>query len=294
VVPESLIDFATPSCPTPDIALARQRELLERYGNHRLVVPAVAPHSPYSVSAANLVREAELAEEFGALLIIHLAETRWEVEKIAADKGVSPVAYLADLGILSDRTVAAHCVHVSESDLDLLGEFEVGIASNPVSNLKLASGLAPLPQMLARGLKVAFGTDGAASNNTLDLLRDAQLASLVYKGITGDPTIIPARTVVEMLTIGGARVLGLADKVGTLEPGKRADVICIALDQPRAIPAYDPFSHLVYAARAADVTHVVVDGRVVVRGRELKTVDVPALLVDVRMATDAVRQMIQH
>jgi 5-methylthioadenosine/S-adenosylhomocysteine deaminase len=246
------------------------------------------------VSAANLVKEAELAEEFGAPLIIHLAETRWEVEKITAEKGVSPVAYLADLGILSERTIAAHCVHVSEADLDLLGEFEVGIASNPVSNLKLASGLAPLPQMLARGLKVAFGTDGAASNNTLDLLRDAQLASLIYKGITGDPTCIPARTVVEMLTIGGARVLGLAEKIGTLEPGKRADIICVALDRPRAVPAYDPFSHLVYAARSADVTHVVVDGRIVVRGRELQTVDVPALLVDVRTATETLRQRIQQ
>ena len=292
IVPESLIDFSTPSCPTPDVALARQREMLTRYGNHPLVVPGVAPHSPYSVSAANLVKEAELAEEFGAPLIIHLAETRWEVEKITTEKGVSPVAYLADLGILSERTIAAHCVHVSEADLDLLGEFEVGIATNPVSNLKLASGLAPLPQMLARGLKVSFGTDGAASNNTLDLLRDAQLASLMYKGFTGDPTCIPARTVVELLTIGGARVLGLADKIGTLDPGKRADVICVALDRPRAVPAYDPFSHLAYAARAADVAHVVVDGRVVVRDRELQTVDVPALLVDVRAATDAVRRRI--
>ncbi len=294
IVPESLIDLPTPSCPTPEAALACQRDLLERYVNHPLVVPAVAPHSPYMVSAANLVKEAELAEEFGAPLIIHLAETRWEVEKITAEKGVSPVAYLADLGILSERTIAAHCVHVSEADLDLLGEFEVGIASNPVSNLKLASGLAPLPQMLARGLKVAFGTDGAASNNTLDLLRDAQLASLIYKGITGDPTCIPARTVVEMLTIGGARVLGLAEKIGTLEPGKRADIICVALDRPRAVPAYDPFSHLVYAARSADVTHVVVDGRIVVRGRELQTVDVPALLVDVRTATETLRQRIQQ
>ena len=292
VVPESMIDFPTPSCPTPAVALERQRELLTKYANHPLVVPAVAPHSPYSVSAANLVKEAELAEEFGAPLVIHVAETRWEVEKIAAEKGVTPVAYLADLGILSDRTVAAHCVHVSEADLDLLGEFEVGVASNPVCNLKLASGLAPLPQMLARGLKVSFGTDGAASNNTLDLLRDAQLAALVYKGTTGDPTSLPARTVVELLTIGGARVLGLADRIGTLEAGKRADVVCFALDRPRALPAYDPFSHLAYAARAADVCHVVVDGRVAVRDRELLTVDVPALLADVREMAETVKARI--
>ena len=289
VVPESLIDFATPSCPTPEIALERQRALLERYRDHPLVVPAVAAHSPYSVSAANLASEAELAEEFGAPLVIHIAETRWEVEKLAAEKGVSPVAYLADLGILSERTVAAHCVHVSEDDVALLAELEVGVASNPVSNLKLGSGVAPVPQMLARGVKVAFGTDGAASNNTLDLLRDAQLAALLYKGLAGDPTCMPARTVLEMLTIGGARVLGIADRVGTLEVGKRADLICMALDRPRCVPVFDPFAHLAYAARSADVRHVVVDGRVVVRDRELTTIDAPALLAEVQEATEVVR-----
>jgi 5-methylthioadenosine/S-adenosylhomocysteine deaminase len=292
VVPEAMIDFATPSCPTPEDALVKQRELLERYRSHPLVVPAVAPHSPYSVSASNLAKEAELAEEFGAPLIIHLAETRWEAEKIKADKGVSPVAYLADLGILSDRTVAAHCVHVSEDDLGLLAEFDVGVATNPVSNLKLASGVAPVPQMLALGIKIGFGTDGAASNNTLDLLRDAQLASLLYKGISGDPTQMQARTVVEMLTIGGARVLGLADRVGTLEPGKRADVVCFALDHPRAVPVYDPYSHMAYAARASDVRHVVVDGRIVVQNRTLVGIDMEELLSEVRQAAARARELL--
>ena len=289
VVPESLIDFATPACPTPAHALARQRELLERFRDDPLVVPAVAPHSPYSVSAENLVKEAELAEEFGAPLIIHLAETRWEVDKIRAAKGVTPVAYLADLGILSERTVAAHCVHVDEADLDLLAEFEVGVASNPASNLKLASGVAPLPQMIARGIKVSFGTDGAASNNTLDLLRDAQMAAMIYKGLSGDPTTMPARTVAELLTIGGARVLGLDQRIGTLEPGKRADVICLAVDSPHATPVYDPFSHLAYAARAADVRHAVVDGEVVVEDRRLTRIDEEALLESVRHAAAKVR-----
>ncbi len=291
VVPEAMIDFPTPSCPTPEHALVKQRELCERYRSHPLVVPAVAPHSPYSVSAPNLVKEAELAEEFGVALIIHVAETRWEAEKIKAEKGVSPVAYLADLGILSERTVAAHCVHVSEDDLDLLGQFEVGVASNPVSNLKLASGVAPVPQMLHRGIKVGFGTDGAASNNTLDLLRDAQLASLLYKGISGDPTCLPARTVAEMLTVGGARVLGLDDRIGTLEAGKRGDVVCLAVDRPHAVPVFDPYSHLAYAARSSDVRHVVVEGRTVIRDRTLVDVDVEGLLAEVREATDRVRRL---
>jgi 5-methylthioadenosine/S-adenosylhomocysteine deaminase len=290
VIPEAMIDFPTPSCPSPEDALVKQRELWERYHDHPLIAPAVAPHSPYSVSAANLVKEAELAEELGVALIIHVAETRWEAEKIKTDKGVSPVAYLADLGILSDRTVAAHCVHVSEEDLGLLAEFDVGVASNPVSNLKLSSGVAPVPQMLAMGIKVGFGTDGAASNNTLDLLRDAQVACLLYKGISGDPTCMPARTVAEMLTIGGARVLGLADRIGTLEVGKRGDVICLAVDRPRAVPTFDPYSHLAYAARSSDVCHVVIEGRTLVRDRALANTDVDALLAEVREATERVRR----
>ena len=293
VVPESLIDFATPSCPAPEYALARQRDLLERYRDDPLVVPAVAPHSPYTVCAENLVKEAELAEEFGAPLIIHLAETRWEAESIQKAKGVTPVAYLADLGILSERTVAAHCVHVTEPDLDLLAEFEVGVASNPVSNLKLGSGVAPLPQMLARGIKVSFGTDGAACNNTLDLLRDAQMAALLYKGLSGNPTVIPARTLAELLTIGGARVLGLDRRIGTLEVGKRADLICVAADQPHATPLFDAFSHLAYAARAADVRHVVVDGSVVVEDHKLVRVDEAALLAEARQAAGRVRAAVR-
>jgi 5-methylthioadenosine/S-adenosylhomocysteine deaminase len=290
VVPESLIDFATPSCPTPEIALERQRALLETYAHDSLAVPAVAAHAPYSVSPEHLVSEAELAEEFGAPLIIHLAETRWEVEKIQAEKGVSPVAYLADLGILSDRTVAAHCVHVSDADLDLLAEFEVGVASNPVSNLKLASGVAPLPQMLARGIKVSFGTDGAASNNTLDLLRDAQLAALLYKGLTGDPTTLPAPVLLELLTLGGARVLGLDGLIGTLEPGKRADVVCWGVDEPHAMPLFDPFAHMAYAARSADVRHVVVEGQVVVENGRLTTLDEAELRAAVGEAAVKVRK----
>jgi 5-methylthioadenosine/S-adenosylhomocysteine deaminase len=273
IVPESLIDFATPSCPTPEIAIERQRELLDKYRGDSLVVPAVAPHSPYAVSAANLVKEAELADEFDAPLIIHVAETRWETEKIQSEKGLSPVAYLAQLGILSERTVAAHCVHVDETDLATLAEFDVGVASNPVSNLKLASGVAPLPQMLARGIKVGLGTDGAASNNTLDLLRDGQLAGLLYKGISGDPSTLPARTLVELLTIGGARVLGLADRIGTLEPGKKADVVCFGTDEPHAYPSFDPFAHVAYALRASDVRHVVVNGRPLVRDGRLLSFD---------------------
>jgi 5-methylthioadenosine/S-adenosylhomocysteine deaminase len=273
VVAESLIDFPTPRCTTPDEMMEKQRELAAAFAGHPLITPSIAAHAPYTVSAANLVREAELAEELGLSLQVHLSETRWEVEKLLAEKGMSPVAYLADLGVLSERTIAAHCVHVSREDIDLLAEFEVGVAHNPVSNLKLASGVAPVPAMLTRGVKVGLGTDGAASNNTLDMLRDLQLAALLHKGVSSDPTVLPARAALEMATIGGARVLGLDDRIGTLSEGKEADLICISVDRAHASPLYDPFSHLVYAARASDVRHVLVRGKLVVGDGKLRTID---------------------
>lgn len=282
VVSEGLLDYPTPAAPTPEDALRLSRELLERFRSHPLISGALAPHAPYSVSAANLVKAAELAEDFGAPLMIHLAETRKEVDDLLRDKGVTPAAYLADLGILSERTIAAHCVHVSPDDLELLAELEVGVATNTVSNLKLSSGVAPVPQMLAAGVKVGFGTDGAASNNTLDLLRDAQLAALLYKGVSGSPTCLPARQLGEMLTIGGARVLGLGDRVGSLEVGKEADVVCLGIDAPHATPLHEPFSHLAYSARAADVLHVVVRGRILMQNRELLTIDEKAAMADAR------------
>jgi 5-methylthioadenosine/S-adenosylhomocysteine deaminase len=273
VVGESLIDFPTPRCSTPEEMLVKQRELAEAFRNHPLITPSIAAHAPYTVCAANLVKEAELAEEFGLPLQIHLSETRGEVERLIEEKGRTPVAYLADLGVLSERTVAAHCVHVSADDIELLAEFEVGVAHNPVSNLKLASGVSPVPTMLERGVKLGLGTDGAASNNTLDLLRDMQLAALLHKGVSGDPTVLPARAMVEMATIGGARVLGLDAKIGTLSEGKAADIVCLAVEGPHATPVFDPFSHLVFAARASDVRHVLVAGRLVVGNRTLNTLD---------------------
>jgi len=285
VVAESLIDFATPRCATPDEMIEKQRELIERFKNHPLITPAVAPHAPYTVSAANLAREAELADEMEVPLHIHLSETRWEVEKLLEEKGVSPVAYLANLGVLSERTVAAHCVHVSPQDLEILAELEVAVSHNPASNLKLGSGVAPVPAMLVAGIKVGIGTDGPASNNTLDLLRDTQLTALLHKGTTGQPTVIPAGEAIAMATIGGARVLGLDDRIGTLSEGKEADIICIDVRLPHATPVYDPFSHLAYSARSADVRHVLVRGRVLVRNRNLETLDFEAVRAKVTEIT---------
>jgi 5-methylthioadenosine/S-adenosylhomocysteine deaminase len=289
VVAESLIGFPTPRCTTTEEMLDKQRELLEAYTDHPLITPSVAAHAPYSVSAADLVAEAELAEEYEVPMQIHLSETSWEVEKLLEEKGLSPVAYLADLGVLSERTVAAHCVHVSPEDIGLLAEFEAGVSHNPVSNLKLASGISPVPELIAGGVKIGLGTDGTASNNTLDLLRDMQLAALLHKGVSRNPTALPARTMLELVTRRGAEVLGLQKKIGTLVEGLEADLICIAIDGPHTAPMYDPLSHLVFAARASDVRHVVIRGQVVVRNRELQTLDRERIEAQAREFSETIR-----
>lgn len=273
VVSESLIDTATPRCATPEEMIEKQRDLLEAWGDHPLIRPSVAAHAPYTVCAANLVKEAELAEEFGVPLQIHLSETRWEVESSIEQKGVSPVVYLEGLGILSDHVVAAHCVHLDRQDIEILAENRVGVSHNPVSNLKLASGVAPVPEMIRAGVRLGLGTDGAASNNTLDLLRDLQIAALLHKSVSGDPTVLPAGAALEMITKDGARILGLGDRVGVLKPGMEADIACFALDGHFATPHYDPRSHMVFAARSADVRHVIVRGKILVRDRSLTTLD---------------------
>ncbi|MCG6948883.1 MAG: amidohydrolase family protein [Acidobacteria bacterium] len=289
VVAESLIGFATPRCATSEEMLAKQRDLLEAYEDHPLITPSVAAHAPYSVQAADLVAETELAEGYEVPMQIHLSETAWEVEKLLEEKGLSPVAYLADLGVLSERTVAAHCVHVSPQDIELLAEFEAGVSHNPVSNLKLASGVSPVPALLDGGVKLGLGTDGAASNNTLDLLRDMQLAALLHKGVSGDPTVLPARQMLEVVTVNGARVLGLDKRIGTLVEGHDADLICLSIDGPHTAPMYDPFSHVVFAARASDVRHVLVRGKILVRNRELKTLDRERIEAQVREFSETVR-----
>jgi 5-methylthioadenosine/S-adenosylhomocysteine deaminase len=289
VVAESLIGFPTPRCKTSEEMLAQQRELIEQYKGHPLITPSVAAHAPYSVQASDLVAEADLAEEFEVPMQIHLAETSWEVEKLLEEKGLSPVAYLADLGVLSERTVAAHCVHVSPEDIELLAEFEAGVSHNPVSNLKLASGVSPVPALIDGGVKLGLGTDGTASNNTLDLLRDMQLAALLHKGVTGDPTVLPARQMLELVTARGAQVLGLADTIGTLTEGFDADLICVSVNGPHSAPMYDPYSHMVFAARAADVRHVMVRGDVVVRNRELITLDQERIEAQAREFSETVR-----
>jgi 5-methylthioadenosine/S-adenosylhomocysteine deaminase len=228
-----------------------------------------------------------MAERLGIPILTHLAETQDEDRDIRARHGCSPVRHLASLGLLDARLVAAHCIWVDPEEIDLLAASRTGVIHNPRSNLKLASGIAPVPDMLRAGVLVGLGTDGAASNNELDLLAELQFAALLHKGVRLDPLAVPASTALEMATIGGARALGLDHLIGSLEPGKRADVAIVDLDEDSLVPLYDPISHLAYAVEAADVQTVLVDGRVIVRDRALLTADDAEIRARVRaLATE--------
>jgi 5-methylthioadenosine/S-adenosylhomocysteine deaminase len=220
---------------------------------------------------------------------IHVSETKSEVEDVVRRYGRRPVAHLADLGLLDRATLCHHAVWVDEGEIDLLARSGAGVSHNPESNMKLASGVAPLPRMLARGVRVGLGTDGCASNNDLDLLREMDMAAKLHKVHTGDPALCTAVQITIMATRGGAAALGMSDDLGSLEPGKKADLITIDLSQPHLVPLYEPCSHLVYTARGADVRDVIIDGRIVMRNREVLAIDLEQVMAEVRRIARSIR-----
>jgi 5-methylthioadenosine/S-adenosylhomocysteine deaminase len=253
-------------------------------------VPAVAPHSPYTLDAADLLASRALASKFGVPVLIHVAETETELKTSRSrHAGMSPVAYLESIGFWGPRTVANHGVWVSADDMKVLRARQVGVSHNPESNMKLASGIAPVPEYLAAGVTVGLGTDGAASNNDLDMFEAMRFAALLHKVKTGDPQALPARTALEMATINGARALGLEKQIGSLETGKRADLVVVSTAAARLTPLYDPVSHLVYAARGDDVQTVMVNGRILMRDRKVLTLDESAVLAEARTFAARVR-----
>jgi 5-methylthioadenosine/S-adenosylhomocysteine deaminase len=214
--------------------------------------------------------------------MIHVSESKSEMDTMMEMHGKSPVRYLDDLGFLGERVVAAHCVWLDDAEMDVFKDRRVGVSHNPESNMKLSSGVAPMMKYLQAGVKVSLATDGAASNNDLDMFGAMFQAALLAKVNTCDPTALGAYEVVRMATIGGAEVLCMDDRIGSLEPGKRADIIAISLDSPRMTPIYSPFSHLVYCARGSDVTTTIVNGRILLRDRHFLTLDLNEVLAGAR------------
>ena len=283
VCAETLLRFPSPDALSYDESLQRTRGFVQRWDGHPLIVAAVGPHAPYTTTADLLQDSAKLAIEFDVPLHIHVAETKQEVEDHLAEHGMSVVPWLEDHGVLDAKVIAAHCVHIDEDEMHILLRHGVGVAHNPTSNLKLASGIAPVTRMLALGLNVGVGTDGPASNNDLDMWEEMRLAALLAKGVTFDPTVLPARQALAMATIGGARTLHIGDLTGSLEPGKRADVAVVDLGHLHTMPHFtrDPqalYAQLVYAAKGSDVRDVICQGQWLMRERELLTLDEQALL----------------
>ena len=290
VLGQTIIQFPVPDAKTPPEGLARTEAFIKEFQNDDLIVPAVAPHAPYTLDAKTLLASRALATKHGVPLLIHLAETEPELKNSqAAHAGMSPVAYLQSIAFWGPRTVANHGVWVNAADIKILRAHEVAVSHNPESNMKLASGIAPVPEYLAAGVVVGLGTDGAASNNDLDMFEAMRLTALLHKVKTGDPRAIPASTALDMATIGGARALGLDKQIGSLEAGKRADLLVVSMASARQTPMYDPVSHLVYATRGDDVQTVIVNGRVLMRQRKMLTLDEAVVLADARKMAAAVR-----
>jgi len=283
VVAQGFIDFPTPDSPDP----SRQIEIAETFvGTWRdrspLVTPSLFCHTPYTCSTQTLTTIKETARRIGVPFQTHLSETREEVDIIRGRFGKAPVEYLDSIGVLDEKTIAVHCNWMEESELDRLAARGVKVSHNPESNLKLASGMAPVPKMLRRGIAVGLGTDGCASNNDLDLFGEIATAAKIHKLMEMDPTAMDAWTVLRMATIKGARVLGLEEEIGSVEPGKQADLILLDLDKPHFTPLYNLCSHLAYAARGSDVTTSVIAGKVIMKDRRLLTIDLPAAMEEVR------------
>jgi 5-methylthioadenosine/S-adenosylhomocysteine deaminase len=282
VLGQTIIQFPVADAKTPAEGLARAGRFLREFGSDDLIVPALAPHSMYTLEAATLKEVRALADRERAPVLIHLAETADET-KVAQEKyKATPAAFLDSIGFFGPRTLAAHGVHLTPADVSLLARRGVGLSHNPESNMKLASGTAPVPALRAAGVTVGLGTDGAASNNDLDMFEAMRQAAFLHKLQSNDPRTLPAAEVVGMATREGARALGLAGQIGSLEPGKRADMIVVSMSSPRQTPMYDPLSHLVYATRGDDVKTTIVNGRVLMRDRKVLTLDEPAVLDEAR------------
>jgi 5-methylthioadenosine/S-adenosylhomocysteine deaminase len=289
VVGEVLYDFPSPNYGPIEEGLKYTEALIDKWRDDPLIAIAVEPHSPYLCSP-DLLRQAKaIADRNGALMVIHVSESEQEVAQVRGKYDKTPVGHLAETGILSPNLVADHCVALTQKDISLLKDFDVKVAHNPESNMKLASGIAPVPELLTNGIIVGIGTDGCASNNNLDLFQEMDTVAKLHKVHTSDPTVMDARTVVRMATIDGARVLGLEDHIGSLEPGKKADIIIIDTRRPHLIPMYNVYSHLVYAVSGHDVVTSIVNGQVLMENRVLATLDVDNVMEDVnRIAQDIV------
>lgn len=282
LVGEVLFDFPSPNVKSPEEGLAYTRMLIEKWQDDPLVNIIVEPHALYTCSPSLLYDAQKLAHDYKVPIGLHLLENKAEKEQLRQKFDKEAVSFLKDGGYLHERLIAFHCVCLSESDISLFADYGCKVSHNPASNMKLASGIAPVPEMIEAGISVGLGTDGCASNNTLDMIREMSMTAKLHKVTKLDPTVMDAQTVVRMATIEGARTLGMDKITGSLEAGKKADIIIIGLNKPHLTPLYNEYSHLVYAAGGSDVDTVIINGKLVMENRRLLTIDENAVMQKVR------------
>jgi 5-methylthioadenosine/S-adenosylhomocysteine deaminase len=290
VLGETVLDFPAPDNKTWDAALNYVERFVTKWKGNALITPAVAPHAPYTVSTDHLKQAHALSSRHQVPLLIHIAEDSAEIETIKEKYHSSPVAYLDRIGLLDERVIAAHMVWPADDDIKTLVSRSVGVAHCPQSNMKLAAGVAPVPRMLEAGVAVGLGTDGAASNHDLDLWEEIDSAAKLHKVFSKDTTVLKARQAVEMATILGARAIHMESQIGSLEPGKRADMIIVGMNSPHQTPVYNIYSQLVYATKASDVETVIINGRVVMLNRRVLTINAPLALSKANHYRDRVRE----
>lgn len=282
ILGQGIIDFPAPGVPEPGKNVAEALRFIQKWqGKTPLIGAGLFCHSPYTCSEDTLRKARRVADETGTLFQIHVAETQSEVRALQEKHGLSPVQYLDKLGILNPRTLVVHAIWVHEADIASMARRDVGISVTTESEMKLASGVPPVPAFLKKGLAVGIGTDGCASNNNLDMFQEMDFLSKLHKVKNLDPTVLPAQEVLYLATRGGAEAIGLGNQTGSLEVGKRADLIIIQTHKPHLTPLYDPASHLVYAASGSDVQDVIIDGQLVVRDRTILTVKVEEVMTAV-------------
>lgn len=295
ILGQTVIGFPVPDAKTPAEELKRTEQFVRRFEKDSLIVPAVAPHAVYTNSDETLKAARELANRYKVPFIIHLSETKKENDDLQTKRHISPTELLESLGALSGRTIAAHGVWVNDADIAILKRRNVGVAHCPSSNMKLASGVAPVMKYLRAGVAIGLGTDGVAgSNNDVDMFEEMDLAAKLQKVITGDPEALNARQAMEMATILGARAAGMENEIGSLEAGKRADLITISQAEAHAVPMYNVYSQLVYALKASDVRNVMINGKLVVRNRKALTIDSAAVLAKAVEYRQKIQTSLKH
>jgi 5-methylthioadenosine/S-adenosylhomocysteine deaminase len=282
VLGQTIIQFPVADAKTPADAMALTERFIKRWQSDTLITPAAAPHAPYTLSTDDLKAIKAQSDRLNSTVVIHVAETKKERDDILAQYGKTPVEYLDSIGFLSDRTIAAHSVWLTDNEIAVYKRRGVGSAHCPQSNMKLASGTARIPEMLAADVAVGIGTDGPASNNDLDMWDEMDTVAKLHKLNSGDPKTVPAEAAFEMATIRGARALKLDKVTGSLEAGKAADIVILDLDSPHQLPMYNIYSHLVYTTKASDVRTVLIAGRVVMQDRRLMTLNENAIKIDAR------------